>query len=233
MGLLNGQVALVTGASRGIGRGAAIGLAREGAKVVLAARTKSSSDVRRIDGDGAIVYGSLDQTLEQITAEGGDGRAVVCDLSDAAAIRNLVDETLSQFGRIDILLNNGQPQSGLTGRFWEMPASALDDQMAVGARSYYLAAHAAAPAMIEQGRGCIVNISSPGACFDFFSPAYSVTRAAADRMTQAFAADLADTGVRVYSLWPSFIRTERVMMAAAGEDAGFQMPPGLDRKSVV
>ena len=228
MPMLDGRVALVTGASRGIGRGIAIALAREGAKVALAARTKSASDTRRIDGDGAIVGGSLAETLDQIAAEGGTGHAIACDLSEASAVKDLVGETLNHFGRIDILVNNGQPQSSLTGRFWEMPATAFDDQISVGARSYYLAAHAAVPAMIRQGGGCIVNISSPGACFDFFSTAYSVTRAAADRMTQAFAADLVGTGVRAYSLWPSFIRTERVMMAASGGSAGFRMPPDFN-----
>ena len=228
MAILNGEIALVTGASRGIGRGVAIGLAREGATVVIAARTMSPSADVRIDGDGAAVGGSLEEVADQIESEGGEAVPVACDLGDADAVRELVRTTLRKSGRIDILVNNGQPQSTLGGRFWEMPASAFDTHLAVGARSYYLAAHAAAPAMIEQGGGCIVNISSPGACFDFFCAPYSIARAAADRLTQAFASELKDTGVRVYSLWPSFIRTERVMMAASGEDAGFQTPPGFD-----
>ena len=148
MTMLDGKVAVVTGASRGIGRGVAIGLAREGATVVLAARTMAASDVRRIDGDGAIVGGSLEEALAQITAEGGDASAIACDLRDPAAIKSLIDGVVSRYGRIDVLVNNGQPQSSLTGRFWEMPASAFDQQMAVGARSYYLAAYAAVPSMI-------------------------------------------------------------------------------------
>lgn len=228
MGILDGKVAVVTGASRGIGRGAAIGLAREGAAVVIAARTLSPAQEVKIDGDGASVSGSLEEVAKQIEAEGGTAVPVACDLSDARSVENLVQVALDRFGRIDVLVNNGQPQSTLAGRFWEMPASAFDTHIAVGARSYYLAAHAAVPAMIKQGSGCIVNISSPGACFDFFCAPYSIARAAADRMTQSFASELNGTGVRAYSLWPSFIRTERVVMAASGEDAGFQMPPGFD-----
>ena len=74
----------------------------------------------------------------------------------------------------------------------------------------------------------MVNISLSGSCFDFFGAPYSISRATSNRLTQAVAHDLKGTGVRTYSLWPSFIRTERVRMSAAGEDVGFPLPPGLD-----
>ena len=86
MGILDGKVAVVAGASRGIGRGAAIGLAREGAAVVIAARTLSPSQDVKIDGDGASVGGSLEEVAKQIEAEGGTAVPVACDLSDARSV---------------------------------------------------------------------------------------------------------------------------------------------------
>lgn len=228
MGILNGSIALITGASRGIGRGTAIGLAREGATAVIAARTMSPQR-DTLSGEGhARPTGSLEEVAGEIEAEGGKAVPVACDLSDETAVEGLVRGVLDRFGRIDILVNNGQSHGALTERFWEMPASEFDSQMAVSARSYYLATHAAVPAMIGQGSGCIVNISSPGSCFDFFCAPYSISRATADRITQAVAHELKGTGVRTYSLWPSFIRTERVLLAAAGEDVGIPLPPGFD-----
>lgn len=228
MAVVEGKIALVTGASRGIGRGIAIALAREGATVVIAARTLSRPEATTSDGDHSVIAGSLEEVADEIEAEGGNAVPVVCDLTDAAAVKDLVDGVLEKFGRIDLLVNSGWAHSDLTKRFWEMPASDFDTQMAVSARSYYLAIHAAAPAMIKQGNGCIVNISSSGSCFDFFGAPYSISRATADRVTQAVAHDLKGTDVRAYSLWPSFIRTERVHMSAAGEDIGFPLPSGFD-----
>ncbi|MBF9059053.1 SDR family NAD(P)-dependent oxidoreductase [Rhodobacterales bacterium HKCCSP123] len=226
MKMLKGKVALVTGASRGVGRGTAIGLAREGATVVIAARTLSPTS-----SIGVSTGGSLEEVAAQIVDEGGEAIPVACDLRDANAVEALVGGVLRDLGRIDILVNNAQTHGALTKKFWEIPTSEYDSNMAVSARCYYLATHAAAPAMIEQGGGCIVNISSPGSCFDFFCAPYSISRATADRITQAFAHDLKGTGVRTYSLWPSFIRTERVLAAAAGEDVGIPLPPNFDPAS--
>ena len=228
MGILDGKGALVTGASRGIGRGIAIGLAREGATVVIAARTLSSPGNNGAEHEGNSRSGSLKAVSQHIESEGGKAVPVRCDLSEAKAVEELVRGVLDEFGRIDILVNNGQSHGPLTKRFWEMPASEFDSQMAISARSYYLATHAAAPAMIEAGHGCIVNISSPGSCFDFFCAPYSISRSTADRITQAVAHDLQGTGIRIYSLWPSFIRTERVLAAAAGKDVGIPLPPDFD-----
>ena len=174
MKMLEGKVALVTGASRGVGRGAAIGLAREGAKVVIAARTLSPKA-----STGGSSGGSLEEVAAQIGSEGGEAISVACNLSDATSVEALVGDVLRDLGRVDILVNNGQTHGALTKKFWEIPTSDFDSNMAVSARSYYLATHAAAPAMIEQGGGCIVNISSPGSCFDFFCAPYSISRATA------------------------------------------------------
>lgn len=231
MSLLENEVALVTGASRGIGRGVAIELARSGASVVVAARTKSSSHKQKIDGDGIEVGGSLDEVVETIESEGGVAVPVACDLSDAGQIEDLVEKARGAFGRIDILVNNGMPQHTMVGRFWEQPLSVFDGQMTIGPRSYYAAARLCAPIMMEQGNGLIVNVSSPGSCVELYGAAYCVARAASDRMAQALADDLAGTGVRAYSLWPSYIRTERLMMASEGKDIGYDVPPGFDPRT--
>src|SRR5210317_1215251 len=100
MASLEGKIALVTGASRGIGRGVAIELAREGASVVIAARTKSRSESVRIDGDGLEVAGSLEEVAETIVSEGGKVLPVPCDLSDVEQIQALATKTHKTFGRI-------------------------------------------------------------------------------------------------------------------------------------
>ena len=228
MGLLNGKIALVTGASRGIGRGVAVELAREGAAVAVAARTGSPGKPARVDGDGLRVGGSLDELVAQIADEGGQAIAFPCDLSQSDQITWLIDAVRDRFGRIDILVNNGMPQHTMIGRFWELPVEVYDGQMTIGPRSYFLAARACVPMMLKQGGGVIANISSPGSCIDIYGAAYSMARAASDRMTQAFAAELDGTGIRAYSLWPSYIRTERLVMAAEGQPVGFDVPEGFD-----
>jgi NAD(P)-dependent dehydrogenase (short-subunit alcohol dehydrogenase family) len=182
----------------------------------------------KIDGDGIAVGGSLKEVVQQITDEGGTAHPFPCDLSDERAIETLVKNVRETLGQIDVLVNNGMPQHTMMGRFWEMPASVFDGQMTIGPRSYFLTARACAPVMIEQGKGIIVNISSPGSCVDFYSAAYCIARAASDRMAQALASDLAGTGVRAYSLWPSYIRTERLMMAVEGQPVGYDVPDGFD-----
>ena len=209
MGDLEGQVAVVTGASRGIGRGCAVELGRRGATVFVTGRTVKPRKQ---------LPGTIGATAEEVTKAGGQGIAVACDHRDDAAVEALFDRIRSERGRLDILVNNAfkitrELTSGLP--FWEVPISNWDDMIGVGTRSAYVASWFAAPLMIERARGLIVNISSSGAREYAWQVAYGVGKAALDRFTADAAHELRDRGVAVVSLWPGLVLTERNEGAAA------------------
>ena len=209
MGDLEGQVAVVTGASRGIGRGCAVELGRRGATVFVTGRTVKPRKQ---------LPGTIGATAEEVTKAGGQGIAVACDHRDDAAVEALFDRIRSERGRLDILVNNAfkitrELTSGLP--FWEVPISNWDDMIGVGTRSAYVASWFAASLMIERARGLIVNISSSGAREYAWQVAYGVGKAALDRFTADAAHELRDRGVAVVSLWPGLVLTERNEGAAA------------------
>jgi dehydrogenase/reductase SDR family protein 1 len=226
MTILTGKIALVTGASRGIGRGVARALAAEGALTVLTARTRDDGEGVTWGDGGPAVPGSLAATAGEIRAAGGAAEIIPADLSDAGAIAALVGQVIERFGRIDILANcaMGFPDS-FEGNFWETPVSDWALQVDIAVRAKYLLARAAAPAMIAQGGGLIANISSAASKDDFYNAAYRVAMAGVDRMTSAMAADLRPHGVAVVSIWPRWVRTERVMIAAREAQPGFPVTP--------
>ncbi|MEL6168803.1 MAG: SDR family NAD(P)-dependent oxidoreductase [Pseudomonadota bacterium] len=230
--MLQGKRILVTGASRGIGFGAARALAATGAHLMLTARTVSPSDPERDGGLGARLGGSLEEARELLTelAEKSGGSLLIhpCDLKSGDEVEALVAHAENQLGGIDLLLANGQFSGSIDGRFWETPLSAWDDQMDITPRAYYALARAAVPGMIARRGGLILNVSSPGAVLDFYSVAYSVGRAGIDRMTQSMATQLEGTGVTIMTLWPAYLKTERVIAAVQGEDVGIPTMPDFD-----
>jgi dehydrogenase/reductase SDR family protein 1 len=213
---MSGQemVAVVTGASRGIGKGIALELGAAGATVYATGRTATT---------GGILPGTVGETAQLVDDLGGRGVGVVCDHHDDAQVEALFARVLEEQGRIDVLVNNVFSAPDLSqwlGKpFWELPIEAWDEVIDIGVRSHYVAARSAAPAMIAQGGGLIVNVSSSGAIHYAHVVSYGVGKAALDRMTADMAHELRPHGVTVISLWPGLVRTELVLMGAqAGPD---------------
>jgi dehydrogenase/reductase SDR family protein 1 len=218
-GKLAGTVAVVTGASRGIGKGCALELGAAGATVYLTARSVSEDDHP--------LPGTVGATAEEVDALGGTGIAVALDHRDDDAVEALFGRVLDEHGRLDVLVNNAfivtdQLTSGRP--FWEVPISNWDDMIDVGTRSAYVASVFAARAMVEAGAGLIVNVSSSGAEEYAWQVAYGVGKCALDRITADTAHELRPRGVTVVSVWPGFVRTERIDMGVA---AGL-LPESLD-----
>jgi NAD(P)-dependent dehydrogenase (short-subunit alcohol dehydrogenase family) len=205
VGALDGRVAIVTGASRGIGKGCALELAAAGATVYLTGRS-----VREGDAD---LPGTVGGTAAEIEQAGGRAVAVACDHRDDAAVEALFARVDAECGRLDVLVNNAfliPPELTAGRKFYETPLSNWDDMIGVGTRSAYVASAFAARRMSKAGCGLIANISSSGAAKYAWHVAYGVGKAALDRITADTAHALRDAGVAVVSLWPGFVITERI-----------------------
>ncbi len=201
---LKGRVAIVTGASRGIGRGCAVGLGARGATVYCTARSSSAADPPE--------EGTVEAVACEIDSVGGRGIAVACDHRDDSAVEALFTRVREEQGQLDFLVNNAFiiPDELVSGKpFWEVPLSNWDDMIDVGTRSAYAASRLAARVMVSQGSGLIANISSSGAAEYAWHVAYGVGKAALDRMTSDTAHELKRHGVAVVSLWPGLVLTER------------------------
>ncbi len=208
---LDGQVALVTGASRGIGKGCALELAASGAITYITGRT--------VEEGSAALPGSLASTARGIEESGGACVPVACDHREDGQVAALFERIEREQGRLDVLVNNAFYVSGDLDPgvpFWETPIQLWDDMLDVGTRSAYVAAHFAARAMVPAGRGLIVNVSSAGAVRFFHHIAYGVGKAALDRITRDAAPPLRKCGVAIVSVWPWVVKTERVLALAGG-----------------
>ncbi len=210
---LSGTVAIVTGASRGIGKGIALELGAAGATVYATARSTTEADHP--------LPGTIGATAQEVDALGGTGIAVALDHRDDAAVEALFDRVLAEHGHLDVLVNNAfivtdQLTSALP--FWEADVSNWDDMIDVGTRSAYVASVFAARAMVKANAGLIVNVSSSGAEEYAWQVAYGVGKCALDRITADTAHEFAQHGadaVSAVSVWPGFVRTERIDVGAA------------------
>jgi dehydrogenase/reductase SDR family protein 1 len=204
MSPLSGRVAIVTGASRGVGKGIALGLGEAGATVYVTGRTVTP---------GALP-GTISETAAQVTALGGEGLAVPCDHAIDAQVEALVERVIGERGRIDVLVNNAFaiPEGKLIAPFWELPIDQWDTMHRVGLRSHYVASWWVAPHMIAAKNGLIVNVSSFGAKIQAVNVAYGVGKAGVDRMSRDMGRELSPHGVCVVSLWPGIVKTERLLL---------------------
>ena len=171
---LTGKIAVVTGSSRGIGRGTAIALGEQGATVYISGRSTGTGEL------------TIDRTAALVDQAGGRGIAVQTDHGDDAQIAALFDRVRSDVGRLDILVNNvykipDPPAWG--GGFWDHPLSVWDDQVGIGLRAHYVASWYAAPLLFAAGPGgFICNVSSPGGQSYHFSSSYGAGKAGLDRL---------------------------------------------------
>jgi citronellol/citronellal dehydrogenase len=190
-GVLDGKVAVVTGASRGIGKEIALWLGREGAAVVCTSRTTDAAPAK--------LPGTNDQTAREIETAGGKALAVQCDVRLEEDVARLHRATIDAFGRCDILVNN----AGISfpGNSLELPTKRWDLVMEVNVRGPYLTFKAFAPGMVEQGGGIIINVSSMAAKVAGAGRlSYSVSKVALDKMTCGLAIEMEPENVQLISL---------------------------------
>ncbi len=208
--MLAGKVALVTGASRGVGKGIAQKLGSAGAAVYVTGRSTRNDD--------SPFGGTVFATADEVTRRGGKGIPVACDHKDDAQTRAVFERIAKESGRLDILVNNATAiPDGLTepGPFWRKPL-AFADLFDVGARSTYVATWFGAEMLIRSG-GVVINISSPGSRCYVHGPAYGGAKAAVDKMAFDMAHDFKPHGVAVISLWLGLVKTEKVLSMNSAE----------------
>jgi len=206
MGTLKGRTALVTGASRGIGRGIAIALGEQGCTVYVTGRTSGGGER------------TVEATAAAVKSAGGEGRPVCCDHGDDAQIEALFQQVREEAGHLDLLVNNvyripDPPAWG--GGFWDHPIRIWDDQVGIGLRAHYVASWHAAPLLFEAGPGAaILNVSSPGGQTYHFSSSYGAGKAGLDRLTKDMAQELRPKGVAAVVLYPGAVSTEFIVDSA-------------------
>jgi dehydrogenase/reductase SDR family member 1 len=211
---LAGKTAIVTGASRGVGRGIAEELGAAGAVVYVSGRSVHGSPAT------VALAGTIEETAEAVTRAGGTGIAFRCDHRDDSDTRALFRRVEAERGRLDVLVNNvwGGYEGLHEGKFqqfgkpfWEQPVALWDAMFAAGVRAHYVASSFAARMMVAQRSGLIVNISSFAGAGEEPNVAIGVAKGATDRLTASAASQLRQHGVAVVSLYPGLVRTEGVL----------------------
>src|SRR3984885_5648393 len=198
----SGIIAVVTGASRGAGKGIALALGQTGATVYVTGRS--------VQRDDSPYEGTVGETAALIDEAGGTGIAVVLDHADDTAVAALFERIAREHGRLDILVNNAAKFAGPVrpGGFWNNPLE-LADLITVGLRSHFVAAYHAAPLLIANGRGLIVNTGYYGAVSYHQGPVYGAQKAGADKMAADMAKELRPHNIAVVSIWMGGLDTER------------------------
>ncbi len=235
--------ALVTGASRGIGKAIAVHLARAGFDVALTARTvkegegrEHSSTLRR--SDTTPLPGSLTSTAALVEEAGARSLTVPADLTDRASVIAAADAVLAAWGPVDVLVNNGRYVGpGHMDRFEDTPLELLDAHLEANVMAPLAITKQLLPGMVRRGSGTIVNITSGAAYHDPTAAAgeggwglgYAISKGALHRIAGILALELRDRGIRAYNVQPGFIATERMAqdMGGFGFDSSAGAPPDV------
>jgi len=187
---LDGQVAIVTGAAQGIGRGIALVLSEAGAAIVIGDIQDASSTVR------------------EICSKGGRAISMIMDISSPKDAHSLVDFAIKEFDQLDILVNNAGIDAP-KGNAWDLPIEEWDRTIKVNLSGTFYCSQAAVGPMLKTGKGCIINIASRSARFGnvSFSPAYNASKAGIVGLTMGFSVHLADKGIRVNAVLPGAVES--------------------------
>ncbi|MFC1872824.1 SDR family NAD(P)-dependent oxidoreductase [Chloroflexota bacterium] len=204
--VLKDEVAIITGAGRGLGKAFALKFANAGAKLLLPDISLERAEI----------------VAKEIRSNGGNAIAMETDISSENATKKMAEKVMEQYGRVDILLNNAAMMHGIQRRPWDsLTVEEWDQMFAVNVRGTWLCSKAIAPTMIKQGRGKIINISStimhsPGGHLLFH---YACSKAAVKTMVQLLARELGPHGINVNAIAPGFTHTEAVMSQIDAEAA--------------
>ncbi|MYM63771.1 SDR family NAD(P)-dependent oxidoreductase [Pseudomaricurvus sp. HS19] len=199
-------VVVVTGASRGAGRGIAIALGSYGCTVYVTGRSQQPGD--------SPLPGTIFETADAVTAAGGTGIAVRVDHGNDDEVKALFEQVQSEQGRLDILVNNACAiHDDLTkpGNFWEKDPG-IADMLDVGLRSSYIASYYAAPIMVKQQHGLIMFTSASGSVHYVYGPVYGAHKAGMDKFAADMAEDLRPFNVAALSVWMGALKAERLML---------------------
>jgi dehydrogenase/reductase SDR family protein 1 len=215
--VLEDRIALVTGATRGVGKGIVLGLCEAGATVYFTGRSS------RADGTTVDLPGTLEDTAEEAAALGGRAIAIRCDHADDGQTAAAVERIRTEQGRLDVLVNNAwggyeymhRAEFHLLGApFWTRPVGLWDEMFVAGPRAHYVTSALAAPLMVDRGSGLIVNVSFFAAEAFRGDVLYSLAKGASRAMAAYMAEQLRDHGVAAVALYPGLVRTESVLKAA-------------------
>lgn len=217
---LKGKVAIVTGASRGLGKAIAMGLAKEGVAVTIAARTEKETKE---------LPGTIYRTAEEIKSLGGHSLPVRCDMTQEEEVNQMVLRTIEEFGQIDILVNNAG--IAFPSPIWEMPLKRWELVLRVNLTGTFLCTKAVLPSMMERRKGSIINLSSIQATYRATRPArtgiaYGVSKAAIERFTWGVAAEVEKFNIAVNCVKPrGSIKTEGMELLNPDSDGSDWDPP--------
>jgi len=220
MGKLEGKVAIITGASRGIGEAVAIGFAREGANVAIAARTSEKL--------ASGLPGTIHEVVQKVQSAGGEAIAVQTDITSESQVQAMVQSVLERWGRIDILVNNAA--RAFPGSFLDTTFEAWNNVIGSVLQGTFLCTRAVVPVMVKQKSGSIINTSSRAASSRTKTTggiAYGTAKAAIEHFTYELAADLGQYNIAVNCYYPV------PPVAVPKEGLLFKLPPGLEKEKMV